>query len=466
MSELSSASENQDQVTPGRPARWGRWIQHWEPEDAEFWAGTGRAVATRNLIFSIFTEHIGFCVWSLWSVLVLFMGPRYGFSIADKFLLTSTPTLVGSVLRIPYNLAVARFGGRNWTIVSAVLLLIPTSACALVMQPGTSLGTFVAVAALAGFGGGNFASSMTNINAFYPGRRKGWALGLNAGGGNLGVAVVQLIGLAVLGTAGAEHPKLMLWVFIPLVVISAVCAVLFMDNLAGVRNDTHALRDAVRDKHSWVISVLYIGTFGSFIGYSFAFGLVLQNQFHRTPVQAAAVTFLGPLLGSLFRPIGGWLADRWGGAKVTFWDFAAMTLCAPLLIAATQAASLPLYTASFIALFLFSGIGNGSVYKMIPAVFHQQAVAAIAAGQPGPDAWGQARRMSGALIGIAGAVGGLGGVLINLAFRQSFASVHTGTPAVIGFVVFYAGCFALTWWVYLRRRTSAVGTDPLVAVRV
>jgi NNP family nitrate/nitrite transporter-like MFS transporter len=228
----------------------GRWIEKWDPEDAEFWEHTGRTIAKRNLIFSIFTEHIGFCIWSLWSVMVLFMGPRYGLSVADKFLLTSTPTFFGSLLRIPYNLAVARFGGRNWTIISALLLLIPTALGAVVMHPGTSLGTFVLVGAVTGVGGGNFASSMTNINAFYPERLKGWALGLNAGGGNLGVAVVQLVGLLVLGTAGAMHPRVVLWIFLPLIVVSAVCATLFMDNLAGVRNDTKAMRDVVKDAHT------------------------------------------------------------------------------------------------------------------------------------------------------------------------------------------------------------------------
>jgi len=306
----------------------GRWIQDWTPEDPDFWASTGRRIAARNLIFSIFAEHIGFAIWSLWSVMVLFMSPKYGISVADKFLLTSTPTLVGAVLRIPYNLAVAKFGGRNWTVISALLLLIPAALAAIVMQPGTSFGTFLLVAAVGGFGGGNFASSMTNINTFYPQSRKGWALGINAGGGNLGVAVIQLVGLLVLGTAGLLQPRIVLWVFLPLIVLAALGAVLYMDNLATARNDTKAMREVIRDGHAWVMSLLYIGTFGSFIGYAFAFGLVLQNQFHRTPIQAAGVTFLGPLLGSLSRPLGGWLSDRLGGARVTFWNFVLMAVCA------------------------------------------------------------------------------------------------------------------------------------------
>jgi NNP family nitrate/nitrite transporter-like MFS transporter len=258
-----------------------------------------------------------------------------------------------------------------------------------------------------------------------------------------------------------------LWVYLPLIIIGGACAALFMDNLRSVRNDTKAMREVVKDAQCWVISVLYIGTFGSFIGYSFAFGLVLQNQFHRTPVQAAAVTFLGPLLGSLSRPVGGWLADRLGGAKVTFANFVLMALCAAVLIVAADAKSLPIYTIGFIALFIFSGVGNGSTYKMIPGIYHRKALVAIDAGTDKAEAMLTARRLSGALIGVAGAIGALGGVGINLAFRASFAAVASGTPAVVAFVVFYAVCFVLTWLVYLRTpATVGTRTAELATARV
>ena len=448
------------EMRTGQPG--GRWIEDWRPDDAEFWAAGGRKVAYRNLICSIFTEHVGFSIWSLFSVMVLFMGPVYHLSVADKFLITSVATGVGAILRIPYNLAVAKFGGRNWTVMSAVALLVPTALCALVMHPGTSLPTFVIVAAVAGLGGGNFASSMTNINSFFPESRKGWALGLNAGGGNLGVAVIQLVGLAVLGTAGALQPRIVLWVYLPLIVIGAVVATFFMDNISSVRNDAKGMREAVKDAHCWVMSVLYIGTFGSFIGYSFAFGLVLQSQFHRTPVQAAAITFLGPLLGSLARPLGGWLADRAGGARITLVNFVVMAICAAGLIAAGESKSLPLYETAFVALFIFSGVGNGSTYKMIPTIFRRKALAEVAAGADRVTALLRGRKLSGAVIGIAAAIGAFGGVLINIAFRQSFAAVRSGTPAVIGFLVFYLVCAALTWAVYLRAEPAgSVRAEPL-----
>ncbi len=451
-------------LTTPRIARRNRWIEEWHPEDAVFWDRAGVRTARRNLVFSILTEHVGFSVWSLWSVFVLFLTPAYGISddpkaaAAEKFLLTALPAAVGALVRFPYTLAVARFGGRNWTVISAGLLLVPTGAAAIVLRPGVSYGTLLVVAALAGAGGGNFASSMANINSFYPQRLKGRALGLNAGGGNIGVAVVQLVGLAVLATAGRAHPRVMLGIYIPLVVIAAACAALFMDNLAHVRNEKRGMRSACRDPHTWVISLLYVGTFGSFIGFSFAFGQVLSDQFAShfgsngtvDPVKVASVTFLGPLIGSLIRPAGGWLADRLGGAVVTMWNFLTMATAAAIVLVASAQNSLPLFYVGFIALFAFSGIGNGSVYKMIPAIFRAKAARAVAAGEDNNAADRDACRLTSAVIGVAAAVGALGGVLVNIAFRQSFLAAGTGNGAYIAFTAFYLVAMALTWLVYLR----------------
>ncbi|MEV0962076.1 nitrate/nitrite transporter [Streptomyces sp. NPDC049910] len=433
----------------------GRWIEQWDPEDETFWKERGERIARRNLYFSVLSEHIGFSIWSLWSVMVLFMGPEYGVDPAGKFFLIATATLVGAVIRVPYTFAVARFGGRNWTVFSALMLLLPTGAAFAVMEPGTSYGTFLAVAALTGVGGGNFASSMTNINSFFPLRRKGWALGLNAGGGNIGVPVVQLVGLLVIGLAGAAQPRIVLGVYIPLIVLSALCAALFMDNLAPVKNDTGAAKEAAGDPHTWIMSFLYIGTFGSFIGYSFAFGLVLQTQFGRTPLQAASLTFIGPLLGSLIRPVGGSLADRFGGARITLWTFAAMAAATVAVILASVSESLPVFLAGFIALFILSGLGNGSTYKMIPGIFQAKA---LAGGMTGEAAEAYGRRLSGASMGLIGAVGALGGLAINLAFRQSFLTAGTGTGAFVAFLVCYAVCCAVTWAVYLRKPARTAGT--------
>jgi MFS transporter, NNP family, nitrate/nitrite transporter len=459
MATATEPTTTSTQRAPGRLG--GRWIDDWRPEDVDFWESTGKPIARRNLFFSVFSEHIGFSIWSLWSVMVLFLPePVFGIDPAGKFLLTTLPTALGAFVRLPYTFAVAKFGGRNWTIISASLLLVPTIATAIVLEPGVSYTTLLVVSCLAGVGGGNFASSMTNINAFYPTRLKGWALGLNAGGGNLGVPVIQLIGLLVLATAGVEHPRIVLYVYIPFIVLAAVGAALLMDNLTTARNQPRAMREATREGHAWILSFLYIGTFGSFIGFGFAFGQVLQNQFAEdfaTPLAAAQLTWLGPLLGSLIRPLGGSLADRFGGARITFWNFLAMAVGAAVVLVASQAESLPLFLLGFVLLFVLSGIGNGSTYKMIPAVFRTRAMDAVATGTDPATADRHALRTSGAVIGIAGAVGAFGGVLVNLAFRQSFLSTGSGDGAYLAFIAFYAVCVVVTWVVYLRPGNRLAG---------
>lgn len=447
-----STAESTTLLAPSRRGR--HWIDDWRPEDREFWESTGKAVARRNLIFSVASEHVGFSVWSLWSVLVLFLGPEYGFNPAQKFLLTALPTLIGAVLRLPYTFAVAKFGGRNWTTISAALLLIPTAMIAVVLEPGVEFSTLLLVSLFAGLGGGNFASSMANINAFFPARLKGWALGVNAGGGNLGVPVVQLAGLLVLATVGVQHPRAMVAIYIPLVVLVTALAWFTMNNLTCAHNPKGAIREVVRHRETWLISVLYIGTFGSFIGFSFAFGQVLLVQFPEmfpNPVKAAAITFVGPLLGSLIRPVGGALADRYRGSVVTFYTFIAMAAGAGIVLVASLLHSLPLYAVGFVLLFALSGVGNGSTYKMIPAIFHAKAQLGSAAGLPVAAADRIAIRRSGALIGLAGAVGALGGVLVNLAFRQSFLTWGSGDGAVVAFIAGYVICCAITWTVFIRR---------------
>ena len=424
----------------------GRWIDDWRPEDPSFWVARGARVARRNLLWSVVTEHVGFSIWSLWSVFVLFMGAGYGYTPAQKFLLTTVPTAVGAAMRLPYTVAVARFGGRNWTVMSGLLLIAPCAAAAFVMHPGTAFSSMLAVSALAGVGGGNFASSMANIDSYFPERLKGRALGLNAGGGNIGVAVVQLGGLAVLAGAGKEHPRILIGVYLPLIVVGAVVASWRMDNLTCVANDRRALRDACRERHTWIMSLLYMATFGSFIGFSFAFGQVLQVQFKHsfdTPIKAAYLTFLGPLIGSLTRPVGGWLADRLGGARVTLATFGAMGCGAAVVLGASVTRSLGLFVAGFVALFALSGVGNGSTYKMIPGLF-----APAVPGDPALDR--EARRRSRALLGIAGALGAFGGVLVNLALRQAFLDYHTGNAAYVAFIGFYALCAVVTFLAYVR----------------
>ncbi|MGV0645996.1 nitrate/nitrite transporter [Mycolicibacterium sp. XJ2546] len=453
----------------------GRTIEHWDAEDVEAWESAGKHIARRNLIWSIFAEHVGFSVWSIWSVMVLFMPQDvYRIDAAGKFYLVAIPTLVGAAMRIPYTIAPAKFGGRNWTIVSALLLLGPTLMTLWVMgRPETSYTTFMVVAAFAGLGGGNFASSMTNINAFYPQRLKGWALGLNAGGGNIGVPVIQLVGLLVIATVSNTAPEIVCAIYLALIATAALGATLFMDNLGNQRSNLSAMAEALRFKHSWVMSFLYIGTFGSFIGFSFAFGQVLQINFlaggdspAQASLHAAQIAFLGPLLGSISRPFGGRLADRIGGGKITLYTFVAMIFAAGILVtagmlddrtagAATDGQMIA-YVAGFICLFILSGIGNGSTYKMIPSIFEAKAQGRIDWTRSEKAAW--SRSMSGALIGFAGAVGALGGVFINVVLRASYVSdAKSATNAFWVFLGFYLVCAFVTWFVFLRIQTARAG---------
>ncbi|MDE3722162.1 NarK/NasA family nitrate transporter [Nocardiopsis sp. N85] len=443
------------------------WISRWDPEDETFWNGEGRPIARRNLWASIASEHIGFSVWSIWSVLVLFMIPENGFSATpeQKFLLLSVVTFVGAILRVPYTLAVPAFGGRNWTLVSTALLLLPTiAAFFLIQNPDTPFWLLVVLAATAGLGGGNFSSSMANINAYFPEKEKGWALGLNAGGGNIGVATVQLVGLGVISLFATSAGYLVPLFYLPLILLALVWSWRSMNNLTQVRSDVRGQMAATGDRHFWIMSLLYIGTFGSFIGTGFAFGLLLQAQFGLAPVQAAGIAVLGPIIGSLIRPVGGRLADSLGGARVTLWVFCAMALCAGVLVLAVQASQLGLFIGAFAVMFTLTGLGNGSTYKMIPSIYAAKAEDAIAAGEPREEALARTKRISSSMLGLIGAVGALGGVGINVGFRESFAAFGTTAHAFAAFGLFYLICATVTWGVYLRRpRTDAVDA-PSTAV--
>lgn len=456
-----------------------RNIEHWDAEDVEAWEAGGKHIARRNLIWSVFAEHVGFSIWSIWSVMMLFMpAEKYGIDAAGKFFLMAVPTLVGAVLRIPYTVATARFGGRNWTVFSALLLLVPTLLTLyFINQPGTSYTTFLVVAAFAGVGGGNFASSMTNINAFYPQRLKGWALGLNAGGGNIGVPVIQLIGLLVIATLGNEYASLICAIYLVLIAITGLGAALYMDNLRNQKANLSDMVTALKVPQSWAIAFLYIGTFGSFIGYSFAFGQILQISFKaggdtaaQAALHAAQIAFIGPLLGSLARPYGGKWADRIGGSRVALVTFGAMMAAAALVIGASTVADgnggvaggavMAVLVIGFVALFVLSGIGNGAVTKIIPSVFDAKS-RSLDLSPADRAAWSQ--NTSGALIGFVGAIGALGGVGINLVLRSSYASTNSATTAFWVFLAFYVVCAAVTWLVFLRRPSlRSVADDDVV----
>ena len=251
------------------------WITGWNPDDPETWENGGRRTARKNLILSVFAEHIGFSIWVLWTVIVVNLSNvGITLSLSEQFWLTALPNLVGSTLRIPYTFAIPRFGGRRWTTISAALLLIPAILVATVVpsgwlqhQPhGTQFWILLLCAATAGLGGGNFSSSMANISFFYPEARKGVALGINAAGGNLGVAVAQLVIplVIIIGVPSAAvklpihqvHLAYAGIVWLPLIVVAMLAAAWKMDSLADARTDKAAYVRALTNRQTWVMSLL------------------------------------------------------------------------------------------------------------------------------------------------------------------------------------------------------------------
>lgn len=453
------------------------WISDWDPEDETYWRTTGSAIARRNLIWSIVAEHLGFSIWLIWSIVATKL-PQAGFNYTTDqlFQLVALPGLIGSLMRFPYTFAVTTFGGRNWTIISASVLFIPTIALAyFVTQPDTPFWLMLCVAATAGLGGGNFASSMANISFFYPDRMKGWALGLNAAGGNIGVSSVQLLTPILMGIGfinlyqatpvnGVYLQNAGLMWLLPLV-IAVTGAALFMNNLTSAKASLKDQLAIIKRKHTWIMSYIYIGTFGSFIGYSAAFPLLLKTQF---PEITVGIAFLGPLVGSLSRPLGGLLADRIGGAIVTFWNFIAMgaaTIGALYFLGTKDFVG---FLAMFLILFVTTGVGNGSTYRMIPSIFREEnrrkvqglgeAACAAAMKTAGIE--------SGAALGFIGAIGACGGYLIPSGFGKSIALTGGPQLALVVYLVFYATCLALTWWYYLRRSSEVSGVPSLAQARI
>jgi MFS transporter, NNP family, nitrate/nitrite transporter len=451
-------------------------IHHWNPEDRSFWARSGHAVARRNLWVSIPALALAFAVWMLWSVVVVYL-PAAGFrySTNQLFWLTALPALCGATLRIFYAFAIPMLGGRRFTTLATASLLLPAIGIGLAVQdPNTPFEWMVVLALLCGLGGGNFASSMANISFFFPSARQGYALGLNAGLGHLGVALVQMlvplaISAGVFGVfsgPGQQTAQGLMWlqnagfVWVPLILASTAAAWFGMDDLADTRAGMAEQAVIFTRRHSWLMCWLYLGTFGSFIGFSASLPMLALSEFHRA--EALHLVWLGPLIGALLRPLGGWMADRWGGARVTFWIFVAMALGAAtalLCLPATHTIGQPGqsghflgFMAAFGVLFAAAGIGNGSTFRMITGLFIDERVRRA-------DALPSARALAAkegaveaaAALGFASAIGAYGGFFIPKSLGSALALTGSASAALAVFILFYLSCIALTWWAYSRR---------------
>ena len=452
-----------------------RVLTVWDPEDKAFWEREGKAIANRNLWISIPALFLAFAVWMVWSVVVVTL-PAIGFRFdADRlFWLAALPGLAGATLRIFYSFMVPIFGGRKWTTLSTASLLIPAIGMGFaVRNPETSYSTFLILALLCGFGGGNFASSMSNISFFFPQARKGTALGLNAGLGNLGVSAMQfLVPLAVTaGVFGAfgGGPQMSvvkgvtrpMWlqnagfIWVPFIVASTLAAWFGMNDVASASASFREQAIIFRRKNNWLMCWLYLGTFGSFIGYSAGMPLLIKSQF--PGVNPTQYAFLGPLVGAIMRPVGGWVADKLGGARVTFWNFIVMAASVGGILA-----FLPLggdggnfwgFLAMFILMFITTGIGNGSTFRMIPVIFlterKREAEGKGAAAQE--QALKDAAKEGAAVIGFSSAFAAYGAFFIPKGFGSSIRLTGSPESALYGFLAFYVTCIVVTWWYYSRR---------------
>ncbi|WP_304335204.1 NarK family nitrate/nitrite MFS transporter [Conchiformibius steedae] len=454
-------------------------IQHWQPEDPEFWRSTGKKVAKRNLWISIPALLLAFAIWQVWSVAVVNL-PNIGFKYTENqlFWLAAVPALSGATLRIFYSFMVPVFGGRKWTALSTASLLLPALGLGFAVQnPDTGYGTMLLLALLCGFGGGNFSSSMANISFFYPKAEKGTALGLNAGLGNLGVSAVQfvvplIITAGVFGALGGEAQtwakdgvSKQIWlqnagfVWVPFIVLSTLAAWFGMNDLASAKASFKEQAVIFKRKHNWIMCVLYLGTFGSFIGFAAGFPLLTKSQF--SGIDPVKYAFIGPLVGALARPFGGWLSDKiQSGAKVTQWVFAGMMVAVAGVIAFLptngQGGNFWGFFACFVALFALTGIGNGSTFMQVPVIFlnqHQQFAKQGLVSEE--QARLNATKEGAAVVGFTAAFAAYGGFFIPKSYGTSIELTGSVNGALIGFILFYALCLLLNWWFYARKGAEA-----------
>jgi MFS transporter, NNP family, nitrate/nitrite transporter len=525
-------------------------IKTWNVEDESFWQSTGKKIANRNLWISIPALLLAFAVWIMWSIIATKLKEfGYNFGMIDPgmtpdqiteklkeinslyYTLPAIAGLAGATLRIPNSFLIAIGGGRNVIFVTTALLLIPVIGVGYALQDvNTPYITFAIFAALSGFGGGNFASSMSNISYFFPKRMQGTSLGLNAGLGNLGVGVMQklipwVVGIAIfsvididgksvanIGLAGVQNAG---WIWVPLLAISAIAAYIGMNNVItgtpklpntfkGISKTLYMVAIGLvgaftgafllvnlnwnmwivlpiviiltvvlmkyltpgeikeslnkqfaifNDKHNWIMTIIYTMTFGSFIGFSAAFPKLSQDVFvysdaanpeyiNPNAPNFLAWVFIGPVLGALIRPVGGWLADKIGsGSRVTTYSTIAQVI-ATLLVAyfiklAKESPTPETYWVPFficfMILFITTGIGNGSTFRSIPYIFSKE--------QAGP------------VLGWTSAIAAYGAFIIPKVFGQQ---IKLGTPeyALYGFAVYYVICLVLNWYYYDRKNSE------------
>ncbi|RAK17000.1 NNP family nitrate/nitrite transporter-like MFS transporter [Anoxybacillus vitaminiphilus] len=442
MSQLAKKAATND-----LPKKKGRIGMDWNPENPMFWEQEGKKHARRNLWISVPALMLAFIVWQIWSVVAIRLND-IGFSFTDSqlFTLAAIPGLVGATLRFVYTFAVGKFGGRNWTVFSTAILLIPAVGIGIAVQnPDTPYWVMILLAALCGLGGGNFSSSSANISFFFPKKEKGTALGINGGLGNMGVSVVQfvtplIITTGVFAAIGGESQVLpdgkeiwlqnaaFIWV-VPIILLTII-AYFGMDNIPNAQQSVSDQFVIIKRKHTWIMTWLYVATFGSFIGYAAAFPLVLKSQFP----EHTSLAFLGAFLAAASRPVGGWLSDKFGGARVTSYVLVTMGIGAGAVMYFTNEKQFAGFLISFLILFIAAGMGSGSTFQMIPVIFPPKEAAPV--------------------LGFTAAFAAYGSFLIPKLFGWSVQTTGTPVTAFYFFIAFYVISIILNWYYYARKNAE------------
>ncbi|EJM8284564.1 NarK family nitrate/nitrite MFS transporter [Salmonella enterica] len=446
-------------------------LSDWRPENPAFWENKGKGIARRNLWISVSCLLLAFCVWMLFSAVAVNLNKiGFNFTTDQLFLLTALPSLSGAILRVPYSFMVPLFGGRKWTVLSTVILIIPCAWLGFAVQnPATPFGVFMLIALLCGFAGANFASSMGNISFFFPKARQGSALGINGGLGNLGVSVMQLIAPLViflpiftfLGVRGVPQPDGSLlaltnaaWIWVPLLAVATLAAWFGMNDIGSSKASVVSQLPVLKRLHLWLLSLLYLATFGSFIGFSAGFAMLAKTQF--PDVNILQLAFFGPFIGALARSAGGVISDKFGGVRVTLINFIFMALFTALLfltLPGSGAGSFSAFYLVFMGLFLTAGLGSGSTFQMIAVIFRQITLYNVKLrGGSDEQAQREAVTDTAAALGFISAIGAVGGFFIPKAFGNSLALTGSPVGAMKIFLLFYIACVLLTWLVYGRRK--------------
>lgn len=449
-----------------------RVITDWRPEDTAFWQQKGQQIASRNLWISVPCLLLAFCVWMLFSAVAVNL-PKVGFQFTTDqlFMLTALPSVSGALLRVPYSFMVPVFGGRRWTAFSTGILIIPCVWLGFAVQDtSTPFSTFIIISLLCGFAGANFASSMANISFFFPKEKQGGALGINGGFGNLGVSVMQLIAplavsfsiFAAFGGGGVTQPDgTMLylqnaaWVWVPFLAVFTLAAWFGMNELATSKASLSAQLPVLKRSHLWIMSFLYLATFGSFIGFSAGFAMLSKTQFPE--VQILHFAFFGPLVGALARSAGGAISDRLGGTRVTLVNFVVMAIFSALLFLTLpsngEGGNFTAFFCVFLVLFLTAGLGSGSTFQMISVIFRKMTMERVKkAGGSESEAMREAATETAAALGFISAIGAIGGFFIPKAFGTSLALTGSPAGAMKVFLVFYIACVVITWAIYGRKK--------------